>query len=169
MEFNDAMMLIIDELERAGKISGVVGFLRGMGIGIAQKRFTPVIVGIFMASFCAYVPDVMKAVVGIEEPSEQVKVLDDGSALDIGDDEGAKSDHFLLLAPLLVIVFIVVRTLDNESSVQDEDDALVVRNQNQSPSPPEEIVLPDTQPDPELQNFSSSVGSLKSTRKIQLD
>ena len=171
MELNDAFISILDSMGTIATIAGTICLAIGIATGVVFQRFTPALVGILMLGFLVSAPDFVKAVVGREEPSEHAQVLDDGSSIDIGDDSPSFASFFglALVFNVCILVWHLVWHLVKESSVQDEDDALVESNHNQSPSPPEEIVLPNTQLEPEPQSMSSSVGALKSTRKIQLD
>ena len=172
MEFNDSLISAIDAMETIATITGVICFVIGFGLGLMEQRLTPVIVGILVAANFAYAPDVMRAFAGIEEPSEQVQVLEDGNASEKGDDLEAETDGLLKVLPWLIalpIVFWIFKNVYTDISAQAEAYSEAEKSRNQSLSPPEEIVIPEAQPDPELYTTPKSVGSLKSTRKIQLD
>lgn len=149
-------------------IAAILCFAIGLGLGVLQRRLTPIVLATTTSFLMTTAPDVVMHIVGIEEPSEQVQMLSDGKDTEKGDDAKAASDGLIKVLPWLCTLPIVF-SLYKYISAQVEADSEAERNQNQSPSPPEEIVLLDAQPEPELHTTPKTVGSLKSTRKIQLD
>lgn len=168
MEFNDSLISAIDSMGIIATTIGGLCFAIGFGIGLMEQRLTPIIIGVVVCLFFANAQDVMKAVAGIDEPSEEVLLLDDETARDKGGDTEAEPSGLRQVLSLFITLSIVF-WLYKDVSAHAEAEYEIDRNQNQSPSPPEEIVLPNVQPEPEPQPMSSSVGSLKSTRRIQLD
>jgi hypothetical protein len=168
MEFNDTLISAMDSMGTIATIIGIICFAIGLGVGLMEERLTPIIFGVVVCLSAANAQYVMKAVAGIEESPEQVQMLSDAKDTEKGDDAKAASDGLIKVLPWLCTLPIVF-SLYKYVSAQVEAEYEIERDQNQSPSPPEEVVLPDTQPEPELHTIPKTVGSLKSTRKIQLD
>ena len=137
MEFND-LMVVIDGMETIAIILGTIFFVSGVVLGVLEQRLIPVGVGIFMGCFFGYAPDIVMALLVPNTPEH---------ALDAKEVEEGGFLSFLILVPIIGIIFNFIVMRLREESLQPSGDNSTENSINSTthPEEPPPLELPATE------------------------